>query len=280
MKTSRRLGACSANRSYSCCATAASTRCPAFPFSTAVYQKPADKPTDLQILRRSGWHTDDSFFAVPAKITLLQGLAIPDSGGETRFCNARAAYEDLSAAMKTRVDGLRAVHGYDTPRAPGRAQERTKAEEGDTPDVEHPLIRTHDETGKQAIYFNSNRTDCIVGMDRGQSDALLDEIDAHMTQASLPVSTTGGGSVTSCCGITAVWRTRSTWTSPSSRNGYTSGCCCRGRSRPDGSAHHRLLRQRMRRVLARERQHRNTIGRGHFLALRISSPGPPRLRSG
>ena len=147
------------------------------------YQKPADKPTDLQILRRSGWHTDDSFFAVPAKITLLQGLAIPDSGGETRFCNARAAYEDLSAAMKTRVDGLRAVHGYDTPRAPGRAQERTKAEEGDTPDVEHPLIRTHDETGKQAIYFNSNRTDCIVGMDRGQSDALLDEIDAHMTQA-------------------------------------------------------------------------------------------------
>ena len=136
----------------------------------------------MQSLRRSGWHTDDSYFAIPAKIILLQGLQIPDHGGETRFCNARAAYEDLSAETKTRVEGLRAVHGYDTPRALARAQERTEAEGNDTPDVEHPLIRIHDETGNKAIYFNSNRTDRIVGMDRSESDALLDEIHAHMTQ--------------------------------------------------------------------------------------------------
>ena len=148
----------------------------------STYKKPEDKPADLLLDRRSGWHTDDSYFAVPAKVTLLQALEIPEHGGETRFCNVRTAYEDLSDEMKARLDRLRAVHGYDTMRAPARAIKRTKEEEAETPDAIHPLIRTHDETGKKAIYFNSNRTDRIVDMDREESDALLDQIHAHMTQ--------------------------------------------------------------------------------------------------
>ena len=149
----------------------------------STYKKPEDKPADLLLDRRSGWHTDDSYFAVPAKVTLLQALEIPEHGGETRFCNVRNAYEDLSGEMKARLDGLRAVHGYDTMRAPARAIIRTREEEAETPDAIHPLIRTHDETGKKAIYFNSNRTDRIVDMEREESDALLDQIHAHMTQA-------------------------------------------------------------------------------------------------
>ncbi len=148
----------------------------------STYKKAADKPADLLLDRRSGWHTDDSYFALPAKITLLQALEIPAHGGETRFCNARAAYEDLSADLKARCDGLRAVHSYDTLRAPARATTRTKEEAAETPDVVHPLIRTHDETGQKAIYFNSNRTDRILEMEREASDALLDSIHTHMTQ--------------------------------------------------------------------------------------------------
>ncbi len=148
----------------------------------STYQSADAKPADLKLDRRSGWHTDDSYFVRPAKITLLQALAIPDSGGETRFCNAQAAYEDLSAADKAAYANLHAIHSYDTPRAPARAQARKPEEEADTPDVEHPLIRTHDVTGAKAIYFNSNRTDRIVGMDRRDSDDLLDRIHAHMTQ--------------------------------------------------------------------------------------------------
>ena len=147
----------------------------------STYKKPEDKKADLLLDRRSGWHTDDSYFAVPAKATLLQALEMPGRGGETRFCNLRAAYEDLSEEMKTRLDGLRAVHSYDTLRAPARAIKRTKEEEAETPDVIHPLIRTHDDTGEKAIYFNANRTDRIVDMDRTESDALLDQIYAHMT---------------------------------------------------------------------------------------------------
>lgn len=148
----------------------------------STYQTADAKPADLRLDRRSGWHTDDSYFAQPAIVTLLQAIEIPESGGETRFCNAQAAYDDLSAGDKLAYGSLRAVHSYDTPRAPARAQAQKPEEAADTSDVEHPLIRTHDTTGRKAIYFNSNRTDRIVGMARSDSDALLDRLHAHMTQ--------------------------------------------------------------------------------------------------
>jgi len=148
----------------------------------STYKTADAKPADLRLDRRSGWHTDDSYFAEPAIVTLLQAIEIPDTGGETRFCNAEAAYDDLSAEDKVAYASLRAVHSYDTLRAPARAQAQKPEEAADTSDVEHPLIRTHDVTGRKAIYFNSNRTDRIVGMARSESDALLDRIHAHMTQ--------------------------------------------------------------------------------------------------
>ena len=148
----------------------------------STYRRPEDKPDDLAMVRLSGWHTDDSYFAVPAKATMLQALAIPDSGGETRFCNTRAAYEGLPEATRRRIDGMQAVHAYDTMRARARAKARTAEEAAETPEVVHPLVRTHDDTGVRAIYYNANRTDRVVGLDRGESDRLLDELYAHMTQ--------------------------------------------------------------------------------------------------
>ncbi|MEM7543064.1 MAG: TauD/TfdA family dioxygenase [Pseudomonadota bacterium] len=148
----------------------------------STWKQPEDKPQDLSLDRRSGWHTDDSYFAEPAWITLLQALEIPDAGGETRFCNAVKAFEDLEREQQSTYSQLRAVHSYDTMRAPARARSRTEDEIAATPDVVHPLIRTHEDTGNKAIYFNSNRTDRIEGMAREQSDALLDELHAHMTK--------------------------------------------------------------------------------------------------
>ena len=148
----------------------------------STYKRPEDKPDDMQMMRLSGWHTDDSYFAKPAKATMYQSLQIPDTGGQTRFCNMRQAYDDLSDAMKARLDGLKTVHSYDTMRAPARASARNAVETDETPDVVHPLIRTHEDTGRKAIYLNSNRTDRIVDMDRAESDALLDELFEHVTQ--------------------------------------------------------------------------------------------------
>jgi len=148
----------------------------------STYKKPEDKPSDFRLNRKAGWHTDDSYFEVPAKVTLLQSIEIPDSGGHTQFCNTRKAYEELSETDKKRVDGLFAVHAYDTIRTPARAQRRTKQEETETPEVLHPLIRTHEDTGAKAFYFNPNRTDRIVDMERAKSDALLDWVHETITQ--------------------------------------------------------------------------------------------------
>jgi len=148
----------------------------------STYKTPEDKPDDLTRVRLSGWHTDDSYFAKPAKATMLQSLALPSGGGETKFANLRRAYEDLPPEDRQRLAGLRAVHSYDTVRAPARAVKLTPEEAAETPDVEHPLVRTHEDTGAKAIYFNPNRTDRIVGIERGEGDALLDQLYAHVTQ--------------------------------------------------------------------------------------------------
>ena len=145
-------------------------------------KNPEAKPANFKLNRKSGWHTDDSYFEVPAKVTLLQSIEIPDSGGHTRFCNTRKAYEDLPSVDKKRVEGLKAVHGYDTMRAPARAAKRTQQETEETPEVVHPLVRTHEDTGAKAFYLNPNRTDRIVDMARDESDTLLDWVQETITK--------------------------------------------------------------------------------------------------
>src|SRR5476649_1114083 len=136
----------------------------------------ADGTTDKTALRSEDWHTDDSYFATPAKATLLHSIAIPSHGGNTWFCNMRAAYEALPDATRKRIDGLRAIHGYDTKRARNRPAARIAQEIAETPDVEHPLVRTHPDNGLKELYLNFNRIDRIVGLERAESDALLDEL--------------------------------------------------------------------------------------------------------
>lgn len=136
----------------------------------------ADGTTDKTAIRAEDWHTDDSYFAVPAKATLLHSIEIPSRGGATWFCNMHSVFEALPEATRKRIDGLRAIHGYDTPRARNRPSPRTPEEIAETPDVEHPLVRTHPVTGRKALYLNPNRLDRIVGLERAESDALLDEL--------------------------------------------------------------------------------------------------------
>jgi len=136
----------------------------------------ADGTTDKTAIRAEDWHTDDSYFAIPAKATLLHSIEIPSCGGSTWFCNMHSVYDALPETTKQRIDGRRAIHGYDTPRARNRPSPRTPEEIAETPDVEHPLVRTHPVTGRKGLYLNPNRLDRIVGMERAESDALLDEL--------------------------------------------------------------------------------------------------------
>jgi len=139
----------------------------------------ADGTTDKTAIRSEDWHTDDSYMAAPAKATLLHSIEIPSRGGMTWFCNMQSVYEALPEATRRKIDGKRAVHAYDTVRARTRPSTRTAQEIAETPDVEHPLVRTHPDTGRKALYLNFNRLDRIVGLERAESDALLDELAAE-----------------------------------------------------------------------------------------------------
>ncbi len=129
-------------------------------------------------VRATYWHTDDSYFAVPAKATLLHARALPSSGGDTGFINCQAVLEAMPGPLRRRITGRRAVHKYLSRRGRAKVAVRTADEQTATPDVSHPLIRTHPETGIASLYINPNRIDHVEGMSEADSDALLDEVYA------------------------------------------------------------------------------------------------------
>ena len=126
------------------------------------------------------FHSDGAHRAQPYRATTLYAIKIPTRGGETRFANMTAAYDALSDAMKHRLAGRRARYVYDV-RATLR--EHTNEADDSLSSAEHPIIRTHPRTGRRAIYLSRLMTRNIVGMDRSESDALLEELFQHIEQA-------------------------------------------------------------------------------------------------
>lgn len=135
-----------------------------------------------RVIRGTTWHTDHSFWAVPPKATILYALVVPETGGDTSFCNTRAAYDALPEATRRRIEGLKAVHTYEASRSANKMLALDADEVKATPDVVHPLVRKHLPTGKNALYLSTTRLERIVGLERAESDALIDELMAHVTQ--------------------------------------------------------------------------------------------------
>lgn len=132
------------------------------------------------IVRGPYWHTDDSFFERPAKATVLYAVEVPEDRGDTWFANMYSAYEALDEETKTQIRQLRAVHKYVSRRAGAKVASLSDEDRKKTPAVSHPLVRTHPETGRKALYLNPNRIDHIEGMSLEKSDALLDRLYDHV----------------------------------------------------------------------------------------------------
>lgn len=130
----------------------------------------------------AAWHTDDSYKAVPCSLTTLYGVEVPPTGGDTQFVNMYAAYDDLPDTTKERIATLRVVHKYDSSRKGNHVAKRSAEDMARMPDVIHPMVRTHPVTGRKALYLNPNRMENVVGLERSESDALLDEVTAHAIQ--------------------------------------------------------------------------------------------------
>ena len=157
---------------------------PGFPPVTTLSSEDRDSNGDgKRLIAGANWHTDDSFMAAPSALTALYGIVVPPVGGDTEFANMYAAYEALPEATKSRLDGLKAVHMM-RPNRPAAGRTRTIAPEllAQRPPSIHPLVRTHPETGRKALYIGRSRMDAIVGMEREAGHQLIDDLLAHCIQ--------------------------------------------------------------------------------------------------
>ncbi|MBM3356773.1 MAG: TauD/TfdA family dioxygenase [Betaproteobacteria bacterium] len=136
------------------------------------------------------WHSDFCYVKEPARASLLYAREVPqkDGGplGDTLFASMTTAYEALPDATKRRLEGLKAVNsysrGYYRDRKSGPRRELTEEQKSITPDVEHPVARTHPYTGKKCLFVNEGYTTRIVGMSETESEALLAELFAHVAR--------------------------------------------------------------------------------------------------
>ncbi len=128
------------------------------------------------------WHTDGSWARERALATMLYGMVLPKSGGDTLFADMVAAYDALSASMQQKLESLVAVHSLDYSRSQtGAKQQMTEAQKRAAPPVEHAVIRVHPDTERKAIYLGQHASH-IVGMAVDAGRALIREINEHATQ--------------------------------------------------------------------------------------------------
>jgi taurine dioxygenase len=134
-----------------------------------------------------GWHTDVSYLERPSLGSLLYALEVPDYGGDTLFTNQYLAYETLSPGMQRMLDGMTAIHSARRPYGlnSARAQEygpssmRFNFSANAHDEIEHPVVRTHGETGRKALYVNRTFTIRFNDMTEAESAPLLAYLCDH-----------------------------------------------------------------------------------------------------
>jgi taurine dioxygenase len=129
------------------------------------------------------WHSDVTWRLKPSLGSVLRARTVPEVGGDTLFCDMYAAYEGLDEDVRASLDGLRAVHDFT--RTFGRTldPEALAQKQKEFPAAEHPVVRTHPETGRKALYVNAAFTSHVLGMTRDESRRLLDLL---YRQATVP----------------------------------------------------------------------------------------------
>ena len=139
-----------------------------------------DKPIGGLGNSEANWHSDMTYIEVPPPASILLGVEIPANGGNTHFANQYAALESLPDSLRKRIQSLKIKHDaahtsigrlrygfepFDDPR--------------DAPGAIHPIIRTHNESGREALYLGRREWAYIDGLPLGTSESLLDELWAH-----------------------------------------------------------------------------------------------------
>jgi taurine dioxygenase len=133
------------------------------------------------------WHSDLSYMPRPSLGSMLHAQELPSEGGDTLFANQHRAWDGLPAALKKAVEGRRAEHWYLCKyaelqkRNPWRP-ELTQAQIDAVPAVAQPIVRTHPETGRKALFVSEHFTTRVLDLPEDESRALLGELFAHSTR--------------------------------------------------------------------------------------------------
>ncbi|MFY9138654.1 TauD/TfdA dioxygenase family protein [Zwartia sp.] len=153
--------------------------------TTPVYQTHPQYPQIMPVVKEvtdkdvigDTWHTDETYHPQPPLGSVLYAREVPKVGGDTLWANQYLAYERLSDAMKKQLEGLYAIHSNDFLNANARLRNSTRStklrEDVGRIDSRHPVVRTHDETGRKSLFVNQPFTFCFEGMTRDESLPLL-----------------------------------------------------------------------------------------------------------
>lgn len=133
------------------------------------------------------WHSDLSYVAEPSLGSLLHAQELPEEEGDTIFANMYLAYEELPKEIKQRIASRRAIHSYtlkyDALRALSNARNPlTEEQKAQVPPQSHPVVRTHPETGRKALFVSEGFTARIEGIPEAESEELLKYLFSHSTQ--------------------------------------------------------------------------------------------------
>ena len=157
------------------------------------------------------WHTDHSYDTEPALGSILFAHEVPKSGGDTVFASMYSAYETLSDGLKGTLEGMSARHSSRHVFGPSRAEKeddtvgRIKNAEAANQDAVHPVVITHPETGRKALYVNPGFTLGFEGWTDAESQPLLEYLYAHATRPEFTCRFDWKP------GSIAFWDNRATW---------------------------------------------------------------------
>lgn len=127
---------------------------PDHPGLVRIYKNP-DQPNDRY---ENSWHTDATWRESPPMGCVLRCVECPPVGGDTMWANMALAYEKLPAQVKAQIDGLRARHSIEATFGAAMPIEKRLALKAQYPDAEHPVVRTHPETGEKVLFVNGFTT--------------------------------------------------------------------------------------------------------------------------
>ncbi len=127
------------------------------------------------------WHSDVTWREEPSLGSVLRAREVPRVGGDTLFSDMVAAYEGLDDAVKEIVEGKRAVHDFTQSFGLMLSKEELARKKAEFPAAEHPVVRTHPETGRKGLYVNAIFTSHVVGMEPEESRELLEHLYRQAT---------------------------------------------------------------------------------------------------